>query len=111
MQTPRGKWAPQQELKAKALEIWSREAIEEALGPEAETAPPVGASAELRARIGWYQVPCSSTCRAGSKHHQPRFRWGDRWCRQRAAPEPAAVPDLPPLWRGVIDRGHTFDLP
>jgi hypothetical protein len=57
METPLGKWVTRQELMAKALELWSREAIEEALGAEAEAVlPRVVRLAELRARIPRYQV-------------------------------------------------------
>jgi hypothetical protein len=57
METPLAKWVSRQELKAKALEVWSREVIEEALGAEAEAVlPQVVRLAELRARVPRYQV-------------------------------------------------------
>lgn len=57
MQTPLGKWVWREELMAKALEAWTREAIEEALGAEAEAVLPHAARlAELRARIPRYQL-------------------------------------------------------
>jgi hypothetical protein len=56
-ETPLARWVPRQELKAKALEVWSREVIEEALGAEAEAVlPQVIRLAELRARIPRYQL-------------------------------------------------------
>jgi hypothetical protein len=57
METPLGKWVWRDELMAKALELWTREAIEEALGAEAEAVLPHAARlAELRARIPRYQL-------------------------------------------------------
>jgi hypothetical protein len=57
METPLGKWVTRQELMAKALELWSREVIEEALGADAEAVLPRAVRlAELRARIPHYQV-------------------------------------------------------
>ena len=57
MQTPLGKWFRREELMAKALETWTREAIEEALGAEAEAVLPNAVRlAELRARIPRYQL-------------------------------------------------------
>ena len=57
METPLGKWVWREELMAKALERWTREAIEEALGAEAEAVLPHAARlAELRARIPRYQL-------------------------------------------------------
>jgi hypothetical protein len=57
METPLGKWVWREELMAKALEVWSREAVEEALGPAADAVLPHAVRlAELRARIPRYQV-------------------------------------------------------
>lgn len=57
MQTPLGKWVWREELMAKALERWTREAIEEALGAEADAVLPHAVRlAELRARIPRYQL-------------------------------------------------------
>ena len=57
MQTPLGKWIWREELMAKALEVWTREAIEEALGAQADSVLPHAARlAELRARIPRYQL-------------------------------------------------------
>ena len=57
METPLGKWVWREELIAKALERWTREAIEEALGAEAEGVLPHAARlAELRTRIPRYQL-------------------------------------------------------
>jgi hypothetical protein len=55
--TPLGRWVRREELMAKALEVWSREAIEEALGADADTALPEAIRlATLRARIPHYQL-------------------------------------------------------
>lgn len=57
METPLGKWVWREELMAKALELWTREAIEEALGAEADAVLPHAVRlAELRARIPRYQL-------------------------------------------------------
>ena len=57
MTTPLGRWIAREELMAKALEVWSREAIEEALGADADTVLPHATRlAELRARVPRYQV-------------------------------------------------------
>jgi hypothetical protein len=57
IETPLGKWIWREELMAKALELWTREAIEEALGAEADAVLPHAARlAELRARIPRYQL-------------------------------------------------------
>ena len=57
MQTPLGKWVTREELKAKAVEQWPMEAIEEALGAEAESVLPQAVRvAVLRARIPRYQI-------------------------------------------------------
>ena len=54
-ETPLGKWVWREELMAKALEVWSREVIEEALGADA-VLPHAARLAELRARIPRYQL-------------------------------------------------------
>lgn len=57
MQTPLGKWVWREELMAKALERWTREEIEEALGADADSVLPRAVRlAELRARIPRYQL-------------------------------------------------------
>jgi hypothetical protein len=57
LETPLARWVTRQELTAKALELWSRESIEEALGADAESVLPRAVRlAELRARIPHYQV-------------------------------------------------------
>jgi hypothetical protein len=57
METPLGKWVWREELMAKALELWPREVIEEALGAEAERVLPHAVRlAVLRARIPRYQL-------------------------------------------------------
>ena len=57
METLLGKWVWREELMAKALELWTREAIEEALGAEADAVLPHAVRlAELRARIPRYQL-------------------------------------------------------
>jgi hypothetical protein len=57
METPLGKWVAREELMAKALELWPREVIEEALGGAAEGVLPHAVRlAELRARIPRYQL-------------------------------------------------------
>jgi len=57
MITPLGKWIGREELMAKALEIWSHEIIEEALGDDAERVLPRAVRlAELRARVPRYQL-------------------------------------------------------
>lgn len=57
MQTPLATWIWREELMAKALEIWSHETIEEALGEEAERVLPRAVRlVELRARVPRYQL-------------------------------------------------------
>jgi hypothetical protein len=57
LETPVGKWVARDELMAKALELWPREVIEEALGSAAEAVLPHAVRlAELRARIPRYQL-------------------------------------------------------
>jgi hypothetical protein len=57
MATPLGKWVWREELVAKALELWTRETIEEALGADAEAVLPQAVRlTELRARVPRYQV-------------------------------------------------------
>lgn len=57
METPLGKWVWREELMAKALELWTGEVIETALGAEAEvTLPHAVRLAELHARIPGYQL-------------------------------------------------------
>lgn len=57
MQTQLGKWVWREELMAKAVELWTREEIEEALGVEADAVLPHAVRlTELRARIPRYQV-------------------------------------------------------
>jgi hypothetical protein len=57
METQLGKWVWREELMAKALELWTREHIEEALGVEAEAVLPHAVRlVELRARIPRYQL-------------------------------------------------------
>lgn len=57
METALGKWIWREELMAKALERWTHEAIEEALGADADTVLPQAVRlAELRARIPRYQL-------------------------------------------------------
>lgn len=56
-ETPLGKWVWREELMAKALELWSREAIEAALGEDADRVLPQATRlVELRARIPRYQL-------------------------------------------------------
>jgi hypothetical protein len=56
METPIGKWVRREELVAKALELWPRESIEEALGTEADTVLPHAVRlVDLRTRIPRYQ--------------------------------------------------------
>jgi hypothetical protein len=57
VETSLGKWVAREELMAKALELWPREVIEEALGSAAEAVLPHAVRlAELRARIPRYQL-------------------------------------------------------
>lgn len=57
METPLGKWVWREELVAKALELWSHESIEEALGSDADRVLPHAVRlAEIRARIPRYQL-------------------------------------------------------
>ena len=57
METQLGKWVLREELMAKALELWTCEQIEEALGVKAEAVLPHAVRlVELRARIPRYQV-------------------------------------------------------
>jgi len=57
MTTPLGKWVGRNELMAKAVELWPREVIEEALGNDAEAVLPEAVRlAVLRARVPRYQV-------------------------------------------------------
>jgi len=57
MQTPLGRWVWREELMAKALEQWSLETIEAALGADAERVLPAAIrTRELRARLPRYQV-------------------------------------------------------
>jgi hypothetical protein len=57
METQLGKWVWREELMAKALELWTHEEIEEALGAEADAVLPHAVRlAELRARIPRYQL-------------------------------------------------------
>jgi hypothetical protein len=57
METPLGRWVWREELMAKALEVWSHEVIEEALGEDAERVLPRAVRlVELRARVPRYQL-------------------------------------------------------
>lgn len=57
METPLGKWVWREELMAKALEVWSREEVEEALGADADAVLSHAVRlTELRARIPRYQL-------------------------------------------------------
>jgi hypothetical protein len=57
VETPLGKWVARQELIAKALELWPREVIEDALGSDVDAVLPQAVRlAELRARIPRYQL-------------------------------------------------------
>lgn len=57
MTTPLGKWFWREELIAKALETWPLEAIEDALGPDADRIlPPALRTAELRLRLPRHHI-------------------------------------------------------
>lgn len=57
MTTPLGQWIWREEVMAKALEVWSHETIEEALGEDAaRVLPDAVRLAELRARVPRYQL-------------------------------------------------------
>jgi hypothetical protein len=57
MTTPLGKWVRREELMAKALELWPRQVIEDALGADAEAVLPHAMRlAVLCARIPRYQL-------------------------------------------------------
>jgi hypothetical protein len=57
VKTPAGKRIPRDELWAKALELWALDAIEEALGPDADRVlPPSLRLADLHLRLPRYQV-------------------------------------------------------
>lgn len=57
MATPLGKWFWREELIAKALETWSLDVIEEALGPDADRVLPHALrTAELRVRLPRHHV-------------------------------------------------------
>ncbi|HEY2093139.1 MAG TPA: hypothetical protein VGJ81_14740 [Thermoanaerobaculia bacterium] len=57
VKTPAGKRIPREELWAKALELWALDAIEEALGPDADRVmPPSLRLADLHLRLPRYQI-------------------------------------------------------
>jgi hypothetical protein len=66
--TPLGKWFPREELMAKALEIWTLDLIEDALGPDAaRILPDAIRTAELRVRLPRHHINMLEY-RAGQQH-------------------------------------------
>jgi hypothetical protein len=55
--TPLAKWFPREELRAKALELWTLDLIEDALGPDAaRVLPQALRTAELRVRVPRHHI-------------------------------------------------------
>lgn len=88
--TPLGKWFPREELMAKALEIWTLDLIDDALGPDApRVLPDAIRTAELRVRLRATTSPCSIP--------PPDPASGERSRKGSRHPEVGHLSHLPPL--------------